>query len=499
MKKHFSLIASSMVGSALTLAAVNLYNLGPQVVTLKQAADAPQVYRQTAMPDALNNIPVDFSATAEKTTPAVVFIKSVDKGQVKATAPRSGQKDPFEEMFGQRFFFFGEPGMRGGQPMPRQSSGSGVIVSADGYIVTNNHVIDGASEVEVILSDNRKFKAKVIGTDPSTDLALIQIKGSNFPHITFANSDQVKVGNWVLAIGNPFNLSSTVTAGVVSAKSRNLRLLHADAPIESFIQTDAAVNPGNSGGALVNMNGDLVGINTAIQSPTGTYAGYAFAVPANIVKKVVEDLVKYGVVQRGYLGLVPRDLDATLAKEHNLNIYEGAWVDTVLANSAAADAGVKKGDVVIKIDGVSIKGEAGLRESIGRKRPGDKVALTIIRNNQEKLLTASLKNKDGNTGKVEKASADSFASLGIELAEIEATEARKLEISGGVKVTTINAGIIQQQTDMRNGFIITAIDKEPVNTVAEAKRLLKSRKGGVLLEGVYADYPGKYFYGFGIE
>lgn len=492
MRKHLPLVASAIVGSAITLGAYQFMPQRTGVVIRETEKTAPIL---TSGHGTYEAAPLDFSATAERVTPAVVHIKSTIGAQ-KSTAATPQIPDAFRDFFGggANPFFFGEPM----QQAPQQSTGSGVIISADGYIVTNNHVIDHADELEVTLHDNRTYKAKVVGTDPSTDLAVIQIKEKDLPTLAFGNSDAVRVGQWVLAVGNPFNLSSTVTAGVVSAKGRNLRIVKDKAAIESFIQTDAAVNPGNSGGALVSLDGGLVGINTAIYSQTGSYAGYAFAVPSKIVEKVTEDLIRYGVVQRGFLGITIRDLNSTLAKEHDLNITEGVLVDSLTKESAAKEGGVKAGDVIVKVDGHDVKNSAQLQEAIGRHRPGDKVALLVNREGKEKELSVTLKNQAGNKEIVKKEKQEVLSSLGVELEQASSKECKKAGIESGVKVSKLLAGKLRQQTDMREGFIITKIDKTPVKSVKDVTDLLNSKTGGVMMEGVYPDYPGTYYYAFGL-
>jgi len=340
-----------------------------------------------------NAMETDFTVAAELTIHAVVHVKT--KTPMRTQQMEGFPNDPFFQ------YFFGVPRQNQPKEMPMQeASGSGVIISNDGYIVTNNHVVDGSSDIEVTLNDKRTFKAKVIGTDPNTDIALIKIEAKDLPVIVFGNSDSLKVGEWVLAVGNPFNLTSTVTAGIVSAKARNINIINSQMKIESFIQTDAAVNPGNSGGALVNTHGELVGINTAIASQTGSYAGYAFAIPVSIVQKVVADLRKYGVAQRAVLGVEIKDITSDLAKEKNLKTLEGAFVGKVGDESAAKKAGVKEGDIINNVNGVYVKSVSELQEQIGRYRPGDKITITILRDNKEQKLNVELKNRQGNFGVV---------------------------------------------------------------------------------------------------
>lgn len=327
----------------------------------------------------------DFTQAAELSVNAVVHVKTLYRNQ------SARMVNPFFE------YFFGHPGQT--QEIPaQQASGSGVIVSEDGYIVTNNHVIDRAEQILVVLNDKREYNAMLVGTDPTTDIALLKIDENNLPVILIGNSDELRVGEWVLAVGNPFNLTSTVTAGIVSAKARNINILNADMKIESFIQTDAAVNPGNSGGALVNTRGELVGINTAIASQTGSYAGYAFAVPSSIVQKVVSDIRQYGTVQRAILGVQIREITSDLQKQKNLTTLQGAYVERVITGGAAEKAGIRQGDVIIRIGETDIPSGTDLQEHIGRHRPGDVVAVTLIRDGRTFTVQATLTNREGGTG-----------------------------------------------------------------------------------------------------
>ena len=355
-----------------------------------------------------------------------------------------------------------------------------------------------AEDLEVTLHDNRTYKAVIIGTDPTTDLALIQIKEKNLPTLPFVNSDEVKVGEWVLAVGNPFNLTSTVTAGIVSAKGRSINILREQYAVESFIQTDAAINPGNSGGALVNLQGGLIGINTAIASPTGAYSGYGFAVPTNIVSKVVDDLIRYGVVQRGVLGVMIRTVDGNLKKDKDLHVAAGAYVDSLLENSAAGAAGLKKGDVIIAVNDISVKSSSELQEAIALHRPGDVVTLKVDRDGREKELKVTLKNRKGKTTLVSKENRDLLNILGADLETLDEKTAKKLDIKGGVKVKDLYSGKLRKYTDMREGFIITKADDQPVRSVEDLVKVLEGKKGGVMLEGVYEDLPGEYYYAFGL-
>lgn len=446
-------------------------------------------------------VPLDFTKVAEKTMDAVVHIKSTQTFAVADQRnPYGDQPETFEDLF-QDFFgprFRQQPNTPQRRPQPRVGQGSGVIISEDGYIVTNNHVIADADDLEVTLHDNRTFKATVVGTDPSTDLALIQIKEKGLPTLSFVNSDDVRIGEWVLAVGNPFNLTSTVTAGIVSAKGRSINILREQFAVESFIQTDAAINPGNSGGALVNLSGGLIGINTAIASPTGAYSGYGFAVPTNIVTKVVEDLMKYGMVQRGVLGVMIRTVDGNLMKDKNLDVTAGAYVDSLLENSAAGSAGIKPGDVIVAVDGTEIESSATLQEAIARHRPGDEVAVTVNRSGKDKTYNVVLTNRQGGQELLEKETKEVLTILGADFETLDKQKAKELEIDGGVQIMRLYAGKLRKFTEVKEGFIITKVDGKKVMTVEDLTKALEGKKGGVLLEGVYEDIPGEYYYAFGM-
>jgi Do/DeqQ family serine protease len=365
----------SGVGGGTVVLAAQLLLTSPQAPVQQTTNDLSKSPVQTQLTNNTGEqkIPTSFNEAAEKVMPAVVHITSI-----KEYRPRSAEEQRFYDFFG--------------APQPSKGTGSGVIISPKGYIVTNNHVINGASTVEVVLHDKRKFQARVIGTDPSTDLAVLQIEAANLPVVAMTNSDEAKIGEWVLAVGNPFELTSTVTAGIISAKGRNINILGGRQSIESFIQTDAAVNPGNSGGALVNVKGELLGINTAIATPTGTFAGYSFAVPINLVKKVVQDLIDFGEVRRGFLGVMIQEVDDALAKKLNLTVPQGVYVQDLMPEGGAAEAGVKKGDVIVAVNGNSIKNVAELQEKIGSRNPGEAVSLTVVRDGSSKELMVKLKN-----------------------------------------------------------------------------------------------------------
>lgn len=442
--------------------------------------------------------PVDFTYAASVSTPSVVHVKKF------ASNVYAGAADPWRDFFGDDFYhFFGMP-KRDAEPERRQvASGSGVIISDDGYIVTNNHVISNAEEIEVTLSDNKTYAADLIGTDPSTDLALIKIEAGGLEALPLGNSDSALIGEWVLAVGNPFDLTSTVTAGIISAKGRNINILRKQSrmPIESFIQTDAAVNPGNSGGALVNLNGELVGINTAIATPTGTYAGYSFAVPVNIVKKVVTDLREYGIVQRAFLGVQIRDVDEELAEEVDLNRYQGAYIVAVNENSGAAEAGLQEGDLITSVNEVAVNSVAELQEQISRYRPGDRVDIDFVRNGKTYMEQVVLKNQMNNTELIEKKTTEVLAQLGASFENLSSTELEEFGIDGGVKVSDIRSGKLSRSSNIREGFVITKVDRKRVTDAEDLIDMLESKKegDGVMIEGFYPQNPAKtYYYAFGM-
>ena len=497
------LILAAILGSALTTGIYRLTDKPGQSVTVEHLPATPVMGAAYTVNADGEVVPLEFTEVARKVTPAVVHIRSTMAARSDNYRYRE-MPNPYEEFDNDLFRRFFGPEFRFDQPSPRQpqpriGSGSGVIINPEGYIVTNNHVIQNADDIEVILNDNRTFKARVVGTDPSTDLALLQVRAENLPTLPLVNSDQVDVGEWVLAVGNPFNLNSTVTAGIISAKARNINILRDQRAIESFIQTDAAINPGNSGGALVNLQGGLVGINTAIASNTGTYAGYGFAIPSNIVGKVVEDLLEYGMVQRGYLGLMIRDVNGDLAREEELEVTQGVYVDSITAMSAAGEAGIQVGDVITHVNGTETRSSGQLLELIGRHRPGDRVTLDVNRSGRELAFDVVLRNQEGEARLTEKEPAGTLEILGVELEEIDAGTARELGIPGGLKITGLNAGKLQRTTDVRTGFIITKVDGKPVKGISGFTEYLEKARGGVMLEGVYEDLPGTHYYAFGMD
>lgn len=441
------------------------------------------------------NIPgIDFRYAARKVTPGVVHVNSTWKGD---NDNKSQEYDPFRDFFGDEFRMpFLEPFRQRG---PVQGSASGVIVTSDGYIITNNHVIEKAAEIEVVLHDQRSYKARLIGTDAKTDLALIKIDEENLSFISFGNSDEVEVGEWVLAVGNPFNLASTVTAGIVSAKARNINILKDREAVESFIQTDAAVNPGNSGGALVNLDGQLIGINTAIATPTGTYAGYAFAIPVNLVKKVADDLLNFGTVQRGYMGIMIRDMTGSLAKDLKIKFTPGVYIDSLVQDGAAGQAGIKPGDIIIKIDNVSVESSPELQEIVAKHRPGEKLLVTVLRGNQERQISVTLKGPSAAPAAVaKKDEASVFEALGIEVQEISAQEMKQLKLESGLKVTKISKGKVSEYTTMKPGFIITRVNGSLVRRKSDLADIIGNRGGQVMIEGMYPGSRAVVYYGFGM-
>lgn len=488
------LLLAGMLGSAAMYGTIQLFEGDANLPLKIEHVSAMPV--QGAMYTANERgeiIPMDFTAPAEAVMKSVVHIRSTSMQQANSRQLEPTQ-DPFEFFFGPR-----NRGGQNGQPTPRVGSGSGVIINDKGYIVTNNHVIDNASDIEVTLSDNRSYKARLIGTDPNTDIAVIQIQEKGLPSIKFEDSDNIRVGEWVLAVGNPLSLNSTVTAGIVSAKARNINILQREYAIESFIQTDAAINPGNSGGALVNLSGNLIGINTAIASPTGTYAGYGFAVPSNIVSKVVTDLIEFGVVQRGFMGVQINNINSDLAREYKLDVVAGAYIAGVIEGSAGEQAGLKAGDAVVGVDGREIRSSAELLEFVGRKRPGDKITLQIRREGKELSKEVILKNQDGSTELLARIEPGSIKSvLGAEMVAIDSELATKLGIAGGVKVLKLNPGLITQQVEMKEGFIITKVDGKAVKTPEDVERVISSKRGGILLEGIYEGESGIRYYGLGV-
>ncbi|HMO62601.1 MAG TPA: trypsin-like peptidase domain-containing protein [Ferruginibacter sp.] len=441
---------------------------------------------------------IDFTQPSAAALPAVVHIKTkTNAKQVSNNLPR--RSNPFSDFFSDDFFdqFFGN---RGNSYIPEQrASGSGVIISDDGYIVTNNHVVENADEINVTLNNKKTYTAKVVGADPAYDLAVIKVDSKGLPFLLYGNSDDVKIGQWVLAIGYPLNLETTVTAGIVSAKARSLGLNKGtknNSPVESFIQTDAAVNQGNSGGALINTNGQLIGINSAIASPTGFYSGYSYAIPVNIVKKVVDDLIKYGNVQRGFLGVSTVNTnDITEAQKDKLGLSytgEGLVITDVSDNGAAKEAGLKKGDIIKSVNGTAVTLPSELQELVTRYKPGDKVTVLYSRNGKDNTLTATLKNKLGNFDIV-KTENSASSKLGAELLNLDVKKAKEYGIPGGVIVKKITDGALKDQTRMRDGFVIVKVNDTDVKSIDDLNKAAGGAKT-VTITGFYPGYDALYDY-----
>jgi len=435
--------------------------------------------------------PGDFSDAASAAIPATVHIKTKTVRTVSNNLPK---RNPFSDLFGidPDDFFGNGNGMRS---MPEMASGSGVIISNDGYIVTNNHVVDGADEVTVTLSNRKSFKAKVVGADPSSDLAVVKVDAQGLPFLLYGNSDEVKVGQWVLAVGYPLTLETTVTAGIVSAKGRTLDInkRQSQTPVESFIQTDAAVNPGNSGGPLINTQGQLIGINSAIASPTGSYAGYSFTIPVNIVKKIVSDIMKFGTPQRAFLGIqYPRDnMSEDQKREQGIKDGEGVYVMDVTPDGAAFRAGLKKGDLITKLNGNQVITGAEMVGLIATYSPGEKIQLTYKRDGKEYTVPVVLRNNSGTTSVVKTSVLDK---LGATLETLSKKDATNLDVKGGVVVKSITENGLMDKSRIQEGFIILKANGQDVKNVEELQALLQKASGTVKLEGVFAGYEGVYTY-----
>lgn len=488
MKKIINTFLIAGIGGISALGVNYVFNNKTNYTSSIQQNQAPANVKLVNYTNTTPEGSVNFVNAAEMTLHGVVHIKTTFTAQ---------NLNPFASDPSFNFFFGG----RQPQPQQQMSAGSGVIISADGYIVTNNHVVDRAEKIEVVLNDKRSYSATVIGKDPNTDLAVIKIKEQNLPFVTYGNSDDVRVGEWVVAVGNPFNLTSTVTAGIVSAKGRNLNILEANPdkgvyPIESYIQTDAAINPGNSGGALVNTAGQLVGVNAAIQSNTGSYAGYSFAIPVNIVKKVVADLLEFGEVQRAFIGVSIRDVDAKLAQEKKLKEVNGVYVNALTDGGAGESAGIKEGDIITKIGEVAVGNTAELQEQVGKFRPGDKIMITLKRDDEEKTVPLTLKNNRGNTEVVKKEKREVANLLGASFEQISQEDTKRLSIKNGLKIVRLGSGKLMA-AGIREGFIITKVDKKEVQTLDDIKEILDNKEGGILIEGIYPNGVRAY-YGFGM-
>ncbi|MCD6659158.1 MAG: Do family serine endopeptidase [Lentimicrobium sp.] len=486
MKKILGSFLIAIAGGVVALGAYSL-------IDRKNEKDTSSVQREqvpaymASMPGTVSTMVLpDFTEAAANTVHAVVHIKTEYQ-----------RKSSVYDYFFDFHDFFGDRSPRGGSA-PIVATGSGVIISPDGYIVTNNHVVTESNKVEVTLNDKRTYNAEIVGLDPSTDLALLKIDAKDLPYTVYGNSDHLKVGEWVLAVGNPFNLTSTVTAGIVSAKARNINILGSPdgSAIESFIQTDAAVNRGNSGGALVNTQGELVGVNAAIASGTGYYAGYSFAIPANIVRKVVADLKEFGTVQRGFMGVSIRELDSKLAAEQGISDIRGVYVAEVTENGSARDAGIRSGDIIMNIEGVAVNSTSELLEIVGQHRPGDKVNVAVKRNNKDLSFNVTLRNRDGDTKPVKREEVDVDSVLGATFEPVSEELKSQLGIENGLQVSKLGDGKLRN-AGIRQGFIITQIDGKRITNRQDLANALASKKGGVLVEGIYPNRTRAY-YGFGM-
>jgi len=483
MKKYAGYLVVAVLGGFIALGAFALIQKnGSGLKGVPQQSAPVQFTSMTGIP----STNPDFTAAANTSIHAVVHVKT-----------EYARKNSMYDNFFNFHDFFGDSPL--GQQGPLQGAGSGVIISPDGYIVTNNHVVQDASKIEIVLNDKRSYEGTVVGTDPSTDLAVVKIKETNLPFLNYGNSDDLQIGEWVLAVGNPFNLTSTVTAGIVSAKARNINILGTpdNTSIESFIQTDAAVNRGNSGGALVNTRGELVGINAAIASGNGFYAGYSFAIPVNIVKKVVGDLIDYREVQRAFLGVSIREIDSKLAEEQGIKELRGVFVQEVNDGSAAKGAGIAKGDVITSVNKITVNSTSELLEQVSRYRPGEKIVVGISRNGTDKNVNVTLLNRAGTTGLVKNEAKDVMPMLGAKMQVAPQEVLRKLGLDHGVQVTELSDGLLRN-AGVREGYVITEIDKKPIRNLDDLSKILSSKSGGILLEGVYPNKVRAY-YGFGIN
>ena len=490
MKKivNIAVPTSALVAVVFSVAAFNNTN----------AATSPEQVPSPVVSSAPAGQPVDLTYAAEKSLPSVVYIKNTQNSKIQTVE----YSDPFEDFFSDPFGgFFGRGQDNGGrrqrqvQTPKRQAAGSGVIISADGFIVTNNHVVDGADELTVTLNDNKEYSARIIGADATTDLALIKIDAKQLPAIVIANSDDVKVGEWVLAVGNPLGLNNTVTAGIVSAKARSMNT----GGITSMIQTDAAINQGNSGGALVNTRGELIGINAMLASPNGSNIGYGFAIPTSIMNKVVDDLKKFGTVQRAMIGIKGSDVNAYVdnekekGKEVDLGTMEGIYIAEVVEDGAAAEAGLKEGDVITHIDGQKIKSFGELQNVIAQKRPGDKININYLRNKKQQKATLTLRNEQGNTKVVKNADIDV---LGGQFRAITDQQKEQLNIGYGLEVLKVNGGKLKD-AGVPKGFIIQRINEQSVKSIDDLQKIVKeastSKEPVLYIQGIYPTGKKGYF------
>lgn len=486
MKKIVSSFLIAAMGGAVSLGLYKSFeNKTP-------TQETPQI-KDTKLVNLISSTPenaIDYVTAAEMTVNGVVHVKT--EGTIEYSQRGF---DPFRQ------FFYGNGNIEKQFSQPIKGAGSGVIISSDGYVVTNHHVIENADKIKVTLNNKKTYEATLMGTDPTTDLAVLKIEEEGLPSLSFGNSDELHVGEWVLAVGNPFNLTSTVTAGIVSAKGRDINILSNDpytglSSIESFIQTDAAVNPGNSGGALVNTKGELIGINSAIKSNTGSFAGYSFAIPANIAKKVVGDIIEYGNVQRAFIGINIRDIDEELAQQNEINDLNGVYVIGLTPNGSASEAGIREGDIVKEVEGLKVKNVNELQAKVGEYRPGDQISVKLLRKGEVLTKVVTLKNLEGKTSIVVNENMELLKSLGAKFQDLTEDEMEEFNLNGGVKVEEVYTGKLNS-SGVRNGFIIEKVDNLSIKNREDFLKVLKSKKGGVLLQGYY-EKGREVYYGLGL-
>jgi Do/DeqQ family serine protease len=505
MKKIGLTLLTAFAGGAMAL---GVYKVIESKYSDNQSFEDKQKVYFTSNPSApvSSTGDLDFTQAAAVATPAVVYIRTTYSAKSSG-----GGQDQLEQMFGDMFGQRSRP-----QQGPQMASGSGVIISPDGYIVTNNHVVEKADKITVNTNDHRTFSAKVIGTDPNTDLALIKISADNLPIVKLGNSDDAKVGEWVLAVGNPFNLTSTVTAGIISAKGRNINIIGSEnnedenpfgrtrnqqtgpklnKAIESFIQTDAAINPGNSGGALVNTRGELIGINAAIASHTGSYEGYGFAIPVNLAKKVLNDIKKFGTVKRGYVGVTFTELNPDKAQQLDITTTNGLYVNDLVPGGGAEQAGLRKGDIIVKVEGNPVYESSDLQERVGRLQPGDKINVTVLRDGKNKDFAVTLKGEavaPNRTAANSRSAEELFNKLGASFHALTPAEKNKLHVNSGVLVTQVREGGLFDAAEIPEGVVITSINKVPVSSIDDIdKAIVKPIQGNIIIAGLYPD--GSHF------
>jgi serine protease Do len=476
MKKNLLLVAMAFAGGVVALGSYRLFFESASQAHWSEPVQAADY--STSFASLAPEVAGDFSVAAERTVNTVVHVKT--------TTTMQPAYNPWSDFFGYRQ-----------QPQVQSASGSGVIISNDGYIITNNHVVEGVEKLMVTLNNNKEYEATLVGRDPSTDIAVIKIDEGNLPAITWGNSDDVRIGQWVIAVGNPFDLTSTVTAGIVSAKARNINILggmnqngEEIFPVESFIQTDAAVNPGNSGGALVNTRGELIGINTAIQTRSGAFAGYSFAVPSSIAKKVSKDIIEFGHVQRAFIGVRIDEVDQEIANEKGLKDVAGIYVAALSEGGAAAESGIRQGDIIQKVDERPVNNMPQLQEQVSRYRPGDKVKVTVWRDGKQQVVDVTLRNRSGRAELEDFAKADAggtVQTLGATFGGLSPEDQSKLRITGGAKVVDIQPGKFKS-IGLQKGFIITRIDGQAVNAPADVETALQGKAGAYIeIRGYYAN------------